>query len=307
MTLSDPAAALRCAAVVRVVVPPQAATVSAIAAVDAASASAATCSGLLHRLPPPRCALSVARTAGARMRTTLPAGAWLAGTAILSRHHREGPTLLPRPSGRTSYRSSCRPEPNSRQRPVPKAAYRLGSIDRRSPPVLPGRRRPRHVHERGRRAQRRAALAQPGHTERSSANSACQLFHRVSRGARLTSAGEAMVAPARRTLRDFEETLAAVHNVKELRSGRLVVVCSTASRRRRPTAAARPLPRSVPRRRDQHHRSQRRRHPRSAPLPRRRRRPRLSRSRVSPASTSRGWPTRRCSSSFLPERATSAP
>jgi len=33
-----------------------------------------------------------------------------------------------------------------------------------------------------------------------------------------------MVAPARRTLRDFEETLAAVHNVKELRSGRLVVV-----------------------------------------------------------------------------------
>ena len=31
-----------------------------------------------------------------------------------------------------------------------------------------------------------------------------QLFLRVSRGARLTSAGEALVAPARRTLRDFE-------------------------------------------------------------------------------------------------------
>jgi LysR family carnitine catabolism transcriptional activator len=47
----------------------------------------------------------------------------------------------------------------------------------------------------------------------------------VSRGARLTSAGEALIAPARRTLRDFEEALAAVDNVKELRSGRLVVVC----------------------------------------------------------------------------------
>ena len=52
-----------------------------------------------------------------------------------------------------------------------------------------------------------------------------QLFHRVSRGARLTSAGEALVAPARRTLRDFEEAQAAVHNVKGLRTGRLVVVC----------------------------------------------------------------------------------
>src|SRR5918999_5553241 len=52
-----------------------------------------------------------------------------------------------------------------------------------------------------------------------------KLFHRVNRGARLTSAGQALLEPARRTLRDFEEAVAAVHNVKELRSGRLVVGC----------------------------------------------------------------------------------
>lgn len=41
---------------------------------------------------------------------------------------------------------------------------------------------------------------------------------------RLTSAGEALVAPARRTLQDFEDAEAVVHNVEGLRSGRLVVV-----------------------------------------------------------------------------------
>jgi DNA-binding transcriptional LysR family regulator len=40
----------------------------------------------------------------------------------------------------------------------------------------------------------------------------------------LTSAGQALVGPARHTLRAFEEAQAAVHNVKTLRSGRLVVV-----------------------------------------------------------------------------------
>jgi LysR family carnitine catabolism transcriptional activator len=51
-----------------------------------------------------------------------------------------------------------------------------------------------------------------------------KLFERVKNGARLTSAGEALVNPARRTLRDFDEALAAVRNVEGLRSGRLVVV-----------------------------------------------------------------------------------
>jgi LysR family transcriptional regulator, carnitine catabolism transcriptional activator len=63
-----------------------------------------------------------------------------------------------------------------------------------------------------------------------------KLFHRVKHGARLTSAGEALVAPARRTLRDFEEAQAAVQNVKGLQSGRLVVVA-------KPHLAADPLPR----------------------------------------------------------------
>jgi DNA-binding transcriptional LysR family regulator len=51
-----------------------------------------------------------------------------------------------------------------------------------------------------------------------------KLFERVKHGSRLTSAGEALVAPARRILREFEEAQAAVHNVEGLRSGRLVVV-----------------------------------------------------------------------------------
>ena len=63
-----------------------------------------------------------------------------------------------------------------------------------------------------------------------------KLFRRVKQGARLTSAGEALIAPARLILRDFEEAQAAVRNVEGLRAGRLVVVAP-------PYLAADPLPR----------------------------------------------------------------
>ena len=110
-----------------------------------------------------------------------------------------------------------------------------------------------------------------------------------------------MVAPARRTLRDFEETLAAVHNVKELRSGRLVVVAQ-------PHLAADALPQllgpfhdTLPRRRDHDHHSQRRGHRGGAALGWRGRRPGLHTATRRTSSTSLGFPTRRRCSSFLPE------
>jgi LysR family transcriptional regulator, carnitine catabolism transcriptional activator len=63
-----------------------------------------------------------------------------------------------------------------------------------------------------------------------------KLFDRVKDGARLTSAGEALIAPARRILRNFEEAQAAVRNVEGLRAGRLVIIAP-------PYLAADPLPR----------------------------------------------------------------
>jgi LysR family carnitine catabolism transcriptional activator len=62
-----------------------------------------------------------------------------------------------------------------------------------------------------------------------------QLFHRLQHGSRLTAAGEALVAPARRTLREFDEARTAVVNVAGLRSGRLDIVAQ-------PHLAADPLP-----------------------------------------------------------------
>ena len=62
-----------------------------------------------------------------------------------------------------------------------------------------------------------------------------KLFYRVKRGARLTAAGEALVGPARRTLRDFDEARDAVLNVSGLRSGRVDIVTQ-------PHLAADPLP-----------------------------------------------------------------
>jgi DNA-binding transcriptional LysR family regulator len=52
----------------------------------------------------------------------------------------------------------------------------------------------------------------------------------------VTSAGEALIAPARLILRNFEEAQAAVRNVEGLRAGRLVIVAP-------PYLAADPLPR----------------------------------------------------------------
>lgn len=60
-----------------------------------------------------------------------------------------------------------------------------------------------------------------------------ELFHRLGRGVRLTSAGESFIGPARRTVRDLETTAAAVAEVKGLRAGRLDIACL-------PTLAATP-------------------------------------------------------------------
>jgi LysR family carnitine catabolism transcriptional activator len=62
-----------------------------------------------------------------------------------------------------------------------------------------------------------------------------ELFQRLPHGSRLTAAGEAMLAPARRTLREFDEARTAVVNVAGLRSGRLEIVAQ-------PHLAADPLP-----------------------------------------------------------------
>jgi DNA-binding transcriptional LysR family regulator len=50
------------------------------------------------------------------------------------------------------------------------------------------------------------------------------LFARLSHGVRLTSAGDALVEPARRTVRDFARAQAAVANVSSLESGHLDIV-----------------------------------------------------------------------------------
>jgi LysR family transcriptional regulator, carnitine catabolism transcriptional activator len=52
-----------------------------------------------------------------------------------------------------------------------------------------------------------------------------ELFQRTGRHARLTSAGEALVGPARRALRDVETAQAAVAAVVGVRAGHLDIVC----------------------------------------------------------------------------------
>ncbi|HLI14518.1 MAG TPA: LysR substrate-binding domain-containing protein [Acidimicrobiales bacterium] len=52
-----------------------------------------------------------------------------------------------------------------------------------------------------------------------------ELFHRLGRGVRLTPAGEALVAPARRALRDLAAGRAAVDEVVGGRAGRLDLAC----------------------------------------------------------------------------------
>jgi len=51
-----------------------------------------------------------------------------------------------------------------------------------------------------------------------------QLFHRLPQGICLTSAGEALLGPARQALRDFDAARAAVINVADLTTGRLDIV-----------------------------------------------------------------------------------
>ena|SRR6266568_393442 len=53
------------------------------------------------------------------------------------------------------------------------------------------------------------------------------LFHRLSRGATLTAAGEALVGPARQVLRDFGTAHAAVQHVAGLTAGHLDIVSLT--------------------------------------------------------------------------------
>lgn len=56
---------------------------------------------------------------------------------------------------------------------------------------------------------------------------ATPLFERLGRGVRLTPAGEALVAPARRTIQSFSLATGAVRGVSAAGFGRLTIVCST--------------------------------------------------------------------------------
>ncbi|MHA6626626.1 LysR family transcriptional regulator [Pseudonocardia sichuanensis] len=53
------------------------------------------------------------------------------------------------------------------------------------------------------------------------------LFHRLSRGVRLTPAGEALLRPAQQVLRDFAAARASVQMVSDLTAGRLAIVAQT--------------------------------------------------------------------------------
>jgi LysR family carnitine catabolism transcriptional activator len=54
-----------------------------------------------------------------------------------------------------------------------------------------------------------------------------QLFHRLSRGVKLTAAGEALLRPAQQVLRDFAAARVAVQMVSDLTAGRLDIVAQT--------------------------------------------------------------------------------
>ncbi|GAB3140616.1 LysR family transcriptional regulator [Microbispora hainanensis] len=65
-----------------------------------------------------------------------------------------------------------------------------------------------------------------------------ELFTRLGRGVRLTSAGEALLEPAQQIVRDFSRARASVQRVRGLQSGRLYIVALT-------TLAVDPLARMV--------------------------------------------------------------
>jgi LysR family transcriptional regulator, carnitine catabolism transcriptional activator len=54
-----------------------------------------------------------------------------------------------------------------------------------------------------------------------------QLFHRLSRGVKLTAAGGALLRPAQQVLMDFAAASTAVHMVSDLTAGRLDIVAQT--------------------------------------------------------------------------------
>ncbi|MCE0537264.1 LysR family transcriptional regulator [Kineosporia rhizophila] len=53
------------------------------------------------------------------------------------------------------------------------------------------------------------------------------LFERLGRGVRLTAAGQALLAPARRTLRSFQLAATAVRSVSDVGFGRLTIISNT--------------------------------------------------------------------------------
>lgn len=76
------------------------------------------------------------------------------------------------------------------------------------------------------RAARRLHVAQPSLSEALRAferELGVRLFERVGRGVRLSSAGEALLGPARQILRTIDEARDAIEGVVELRAGRLEI------------------------------------------------------------------------------------
>lgn len=97
-------------------------------------------------------------------------------------------------------------------------------------------------------AAQRAGITQPSlsHAVKALENElGVELFHRLGRAVKLTSAGEALLGPARRALRDADMAREAVAEVRGIQAGRLDLVCL-------PTLAVTPLAGLVGRFRQQH-------------------------------------------------------
>ncbi len=83
-------------------------------------------------------------------------------------------------------------------------------------------------HETLRRAAASLHLSEPALSQaikRLEQRLGAELFHRVGRGLVLTAAGEAVIGPARRALREVENVLHVAHGVTSVQSGRLRIVC----------------------------------------------------------------------------------
>jgi LysR family transcriptional regulator, carnitine catabolism transcriptional activator len=98
------------------------------------------------------------------------------------------------------------------------------------------------------RAAKRLRVAQPSLSQALRAfegELGVQLFHRVGRGVRLSSAGEALVGPARQVLRATDEARRAISGVVELRTGTLEIAALA-------TLAVDPMATLIGRFREQH-------------------------------------------------------